>query len=229
VDVSLSPTASLTAKQADLPPAMATITGMCIFPRLDFVTVKTTMTFTGEYIHHTSRRSPKLEFNSYWHVNNTGHPFDVGEGTDALIAGRVFQQVKTPFLDDSSPGKTFAVSSSDKSTCDSKLGRTCAVNTLTSSGTLSASNGPCYLAGRAASLALTFWILFRQFDGARSWGTVLSSAGPGATPCPTPSGLARKWAWKTIGLKPSPQPSGPPPLPKESHGAGIRDFHFSFF
>jgi hypothetical protein len=102
------------------------------------------VTFTGNYIHHTSGRSPKLEFNSYWHVynnfwfNNTGHAFDVGEGTKALIKGNVFQQVKTPFLEDSSPGKTFAVTSSDKSTCDSKLGRTCAVNTFTSSGTLSA-------------------------------------------------------------------------------------------
>ncbi|KAJ5591387.1 hypothetical protein N7450_005359 [Penicillium hetheringtonii] len=104
------------------------------------------ITFTGNYIHHTSGRSPKLEFNSYWHVynnywfNNTGHAFDVGEGTNALIEGNVFDQVKTPFLDDSSPGKTFAVDSSDKSSCDSALGRACVANTLTSSGKLSASD-----------------------------------------------------------------------------------------
>jgi pectate lyase len=28
------------------------------------------VTFTGNYIHHTSGRSPRLEFNSHWHVYN---------------------------------------------------------------------------------------------------------------------------------------------------------------
>ncbi|KAJ5178705.1 hypothetical protein N7492_001915 [Penicillium capsulatum] len=104
------------------------------------------VTFSGNYIHHTSGRSPKLEFNSYWHAysnywfNNTGHAFDVGEGTSALIEGNVFNQVKTPFLEDSSPGQTFAVSSNDKSSCDSKLSRTCVANSLVSSGSLSASD-----------------------------------------------------------------------------------------
>ncbi|KAI9931410.1 hypothetical protein ASPWEDRAFT_103940 [Aspergillus wentii DTO 134E9] len=105
-----------------------------------------TVTFAGNYIHHTSGRSPKLEFNSHWHAynnywfNNTGHAFDVGENTNAFIEGNVFNNVKTPFLEDSNPGNTFAVSSSDKSTCDSATGRTCIANTLTSSGTLSGSD-----------------------------------------------------------------------------------------
>ncbi|KAJ5390958.1 uncharacterized protein N7496_002026 [Penicillium cataractarum] len=214
------------------------------------------VTFTGNYIHHTSGRSPKLEFNSYWHVynnfwfNNTGHAFDIGEGTNALIEGNVFQQVKTPFLADSSPGKTFAVTASDKSTCDSALGRTCAANTLTSSGTLSASDESVLSswpsgesgidvldAGRVKSSVLsnagvgklssaTSSKKARQFDG---WGHALSSAGPGATPCATPSGAAPKWTWKTIGVKPTHQPSGFPPLPKESHGAGSGSFPFGFF
>lgn len=217
------------------------------------------MTFTGNYIHHTSGRSPKLEFNSYWHVynnfwfNNTGHAFDVGSGTNALIEGNVFQQVKTPFLADSSPGKTFAVTASDKSTCDSVLGRTCAANTLTSSGTLSASDESVLSswpsgesgidvldAGRVKSSVLsnagvgklgssTSSKKARQFDGAHGWGHALSSAGPGATPCATPSGAAPKWTWKTIGVKPTPQPNGFPPLPEESHGAGSGSFPFGFF
>ncbi|KAJ5892296.1 uncharacterized protein N7473_008524 [Penicillium subrubescens] len=178
------------------------------------------VTFTGNYIHHTSGRSPKLEFNSYWHVynnfwfNNTGHAFDVGEGTKALIEGNVFQQVKTPFLEDSSPGKTFAVTSSDKSTCDSKLGRTCAVNTFTSSGTLSAGDETVLSSwpsgesgidvldadqvkssvlsnagiGKLSSSSSSRKV--RQFDVPAPLAPVLSSADPGATPCATPSGAA---------------------------------------
>ncbi|KAH8431987.1 uncharacterized protein LDX57_009634 [Aspergillus melleus] len=104
------------------------------------------VTFANNYIHHTSGRSPKLEFNSHWHAynnywsKNSGHAFDVGENTNALIEGNVFESVKTPFEDDSNPGSTFAASSSDASTCTSKLGRACVPNVLTDSGELSASD-----------------------------------------------------------------------------------------
>lgn len=217
------------------------------------------VTFTGNYIHHTSGRSPKLEFNSYWHVynnfwfNNTGHAFDVGEGANALIEGNVFQQVKSPFLEDSSSGKTFAVTSNDKSTCDSELGRTCAVNTLTSSGTLSASDENVLSSwpsgesginvldasrvkssvlsnagvGKLSSTSSSKKI--RQFDLPAPLAPVLSSAGPGATPCATPSGAAPKWTWKTIGVQPTSQPTGSPSPPEHSHAAGSGSFLFGFF
>lgn len=213
------------------------------------------VTFTGNYIHHISGRSPKLEFNSYWHVynnfwfNNTGHALDVGKGTNALIEGNVFQQVKIPFLDDSSAGKTFAVTTSDKSSCDSKLGRTCAVNTLTSSGTLSASDESVLSswpsgesgidvqdAARVKSSVLSDagvgklgrssspnFKRARQSGGATPWGRSLSSAGPGATPCSNPSVTAPKWTWKTIGVKPTTQPRGSSPH-EESHSADKSGF-----
>ena len=218
------------------------------------------VTFTGNYIHHTSGRSLKLEFNSYWHVynnfwfNNTGHAFDVGKDTNALIEGNVFQHVKTPFLEESSPGKAFAVGTIDRSTCDSKLGRTCMVNTLTSSGTLSASDESVLSswpsgefgidmqeAGRVKSSVLrnagvgklsssSSSRKVRRFDDAAPWGSRLSSAGPGASPCPTPSGTAPKWTWKTIsiGVKPFTPPSGSSPHGK-SHSADKGSFPFGFF
>ncbi|KAE8151656.1 pectin lyase fold/virulence factor [Aspergillus avenaceus] len=104
------------------------------------------VTFANNYLHHTSGRSPKLEFNSHWHAynnyweNNSGHAFDVGEGVNALIEGNVFSNVKTPMNPDSKPGLTFAASSNDTSSCTSALGRACVANKLTSSGTLSGSD-----------------------------------------------------------------------------------------
>ena len=201
------------------------------------------VTFTGNYIHHTSGRSPKLEFNSYWHAynnywfNNTGHAFDVGSDTNALIEGNVFDQVDTPFLTDSSPGKTFAVSSSDKSTCDSQLGRTCSANSLISSGTLSASDAsvlsswPSDESGISVTLAskVKSSVLSnagvgklsssskRQFYGAPSV-PILSAAGPGATPTNRPP----RWTWRTVGVKPTPRPSGTPaPQGGESSKGGL--------
>ncbi|KAJ5644443.1 hypothetical protein N7507_010454 [Penicillium longicatenatum] len=188
------------------------------------------VTFTGNYIHHTSGRSPKLEFNSYWHAynnywfNNTGHAFDVGEGTNALIEGNVFHEVDTPFLTDSSPGESYAVSSSDKSTCDSKLGRTCAVNSLVSSGSLSASDESVLSSWPSGESGISVTSASRvrssvlsnagigKLSGSSSKRQVqpapyvpaLSQAGPGATPVNQP----HKWTWKTVGVKPTkaPQP-----------------------
>jgi pectin lyase len=105
------------------------------------------VTFTGNYIHHTSGRSPKLTYPSHWHAynnywsENTGHAFDVGENSNALIEGNVFRHVNTPLLTDGSgSGSVFAVTQDNKATCESTLGRTCYPNALTSSGKLAASD-----------------------------------------------------------------------------------------
>lgn len=163
------------------------------------------VTFAGNYIHHTSGRSPKLEFNSYWHAynnywhNNTGHAFDVGKGTKALIEGNVFSEVNTPFETDSSPGETFAVTSSDKSTCDSSLGRTCAVNSLESSGGLSASDESVLSSWPSGESDITV------LDASKVRASVLANAGVGklgggsgasnavtaSAPTQTPSVVAR--------------------------------------
>lgn len=179
------------------------------------------VTFTGNYIHHTSGRSPKIEYNSHWHAynnywsNNTGHAFDVGEGSNVLIEGNVFDQVKTPFLDDSSPGQAFAVSSDDKSTCDSKLSRTCVANSLTSSGSLSAKDQAVLSSWPSGEGDITV------LDASKVQSHVLKNAGVGkasssssstlaarqfhAAP-PTPSATTPttpKWSWKTVGVKPT--------------------------
>jgi hypothetical protein len=60
----------------------------------------------------------------------------VGKGTNALLEGNVFDGVNTP-LEGSSGGATFAVESSDQSTCNSAMGRTCVANSLVNSGKLS--------------------------------------------------------------------------------------------
>ncbi|KAE8356680.1 pectin lyase fold/virulence factor [Aspergillus coremiiformis] len=105
------------------------------------------VTFANNYLHHTSGRSPKLEFNSQWHAynnlweNNSGHAFHVGEGVKALIEGNVFSNVKIPMNPESNkPGATFAASAQSGSSCNSALGRSCVANVLTSSGTLSAND-----------------------------------------------------------------------------------------
>ena len=202
------------------------------------------VTFTGNYIHHTSGRSPKLEYKSYWHVynnywfNNTGHAFDVGTGANVLIEGNVFEDVETPFLTDSAPGNSFAVSSSDVSTCDSKLGRTCAVNTLVSSGTLSVSDESVLTSWPSGESGITV----KSASSVKS--SVLSNAGIGklsssssekssektedqstsstsayskATSSATSAGSGPKSTLKTVGVKPTqaPQHGGAPPSSPE--------------
>lgn len=102
------------------------------------------VTFANNYIHHTSGRSPKVEFSNHWHAynnywyRNTGHAFDVGKDSNVLIEGNVFASVKTPSEKDS--GHVFAVTTADKSACNSALGRSCIPNTVANSGNLSSSD-----------------------------------------------------------------------------------------
>lgn len=101
-----------------------------------------TITFKGNYIYHTSGRSPKLGAgavvhmpNNYWDDNN-GHALK-GEDAYALIEGSVFQDVSTPSSDWS--GSLYAPSSDD-SACQSALGRSCYANAYSGSSSLSGDN-----------------------------------------------------------------------------------------
>ncbi|CAG8015473.1 unnamed protein product [Penicillium salamii] len=206
------------------------------------------VTFTGNYIHHTSGRSPKLEFANYWHAynnywfNNTGHAFDVGENVNAFIEGNVFHQVDTPMLTDSKPGATFAVTTSTQSTCKSAIGRTCSANTLVQSGKISGSdesvlkNWPSGETGvnvvdatRVRSSVLSNAGVGKlssskrrrdhEFPFAPSL-PILSSAGPGASAVgPRPT-----WGWKTVGAQSSATPSATPE-PVQSAGFGHAHRH----
>ncbi|EOD51646.1 putative pectin lyase a precursor protein [Neofusicoccum parvum] len=102
------------------------------------------VTFKGNYVHHTSGRSPKVggntllhAVNNYWYANS-GHAFDVGSSnSNVLIEGSVFQNVVTPLLENK--GKVFAPSSV-QSTCSTYLGHSCQANAFGSSGTLTGSD-----------------------------------------------------------------------------------------
>ncbi|KAF2142325.1 polysaccharide lyase family 1 protein [Aplosporella prunicola CBS 121167] len=96
------------------------------------------ITMKGNYIHHSSGRSPKVGGNTLLHaVNNyfyanSGHAFDIGSSNSmALIEGNVFQNVVTPLLENK--GQVFA---SGGSACQASLGRSCVVNSFGSSGSL---------------------------------------------------------------------------------------------
>lgn len=96
------------------------------------------VTMVGNYIHHTSGRSPKIGGKTVLHaVNNmfyanSGHAFDLGSsGSHVVAEGNVFQNVNTPLLSNS--GKLFAASG-NLSVCKSYLGHNCVANAFGSSG-----------------------------------------------------------------------------------------------
>ncbi|KAF2676258.1 polysaccharide lyase family 1 protein [Lentithecium fluviatile CBS 122367] len=99
------------------------------------------ITMKGNYIHHTSGRSPKVGGNSlvhavnnYWY-SNTGHAFDNGAGGMVVAEGNVFQNVATPLLANS--GQFFgSPSTSANAVCSSYLGHACQLNAFGSSGAL---------------------------------------------------------------------------------------------
>ncbi|KAI1077399.1 pectate lyase a [Whalleya microplaca] len=99
------------------------------------------VTLKGNYIHHTSGRSPKVAGNTLLHaVNNyfyssTKHMFEVDKGGNVLAEGNVFQNVATP-VDANKGGQLFT--SPDTNTngaCSASLGRVCQTNVFGSSGT----------------------------------------------------------------------------------------------
>jgi pectin lyase len=103
------------------------------------------ITMKGNYIHHTSGRSPKVGGNSlvhavnnYWY-SNSGHAFDNGAGGKVVAEGNVFQNVVTPLLEN--VGQFFgSPSTSANAACKANLGHVCQLNTFGSSGTLGGSD-----------------------------------------------------------------------------------------
>ncbi|KAH6642656.1 pectin lyase 2 [Boeremia exigua] len=103
------------------------------------------ITFQGNYIHHTSGRSPKVggtgdgtllhAVNNYFY-DNTGHAFSIAadENGRVLAEGNVFESVKKPIED--GVDLLYAVTDNGAA-CSSPLGRTCQANQLTDSGDFS--------------------------------------------------------------------------------------------
>ena len=99
------------------------------------------VTLKGNYIHHTSGRSPKVSGNTLLHaVNNyfyanSGHAFEVGTGASIVAEGNVFQNVPSPIDPGTSGGQIFtAPSTSANAACSASLGRACQINAFGSSG-----------------------------------------------------------------------------------------------
>uniref|UniRef100_H3H4V7 pectin lyase n=1 Tax=Phytophthora ramorum TaxID=164328 RepID=H3H4V7_PHYRM len=104
---------------------------------------RTELSLLGNYIHHTSGRSPKIgghdgeisvvhAANNYFY-ENSGHAFDVATGGYVVAEGNYFASVKTPNLDD--PVGNFLVPTA-AGDCQASIGRDCELNVLTDSGTL---------------------------------------------------------------------------------------------
>lgn len=103
------------------------------------------ITLKGNYIHHTSGRSPKVGGNTLLHAvnnyfySNTGHAFDNESGGKVVAEGNVFQNVATPLL--ANTGQFFASPSTSANTaCKQYLGHDCQLNSFGSSGSLSGSD-----------------------------------------------------------------------------------------
>lgn len=101
------------------------------------------VTMKGNYIYHTSGRSPKVQgntllhaVNNYWY-DNSGHAFEIGSGGYVLAEGNVFQNIDT-VVESPIDGQLFT--SPDTTTnevCSTYLGRVCQINGFGSSGTFS--------------------------------------------------------------------------------------------
>ncbi|KAK4553685.1 hypothetical protein LTR86_009183 [Recurvomyces mirabilis] len=101
------------------------------------------VTLKGNYIHHTSGRSPKVggagntllhAVNNYFYANS-GHAFEVGTGGSVVAEGNVFQNVVNPIDSGTTGGQIFtAPSASANAACSASLGHTCQVNAFGSSG-----------------------------------------------------------------------------------------------
>ncbi|RDW72090.1 pectin lyase A [Coleophoma crateriformis] len=101
------------------------------------------ITLKGNYIYHTSGRSPKVQgntllhaVNNYWY-DNTGHAFEIGSGAYIVAEGNVFQNIAV-VAESPIDGELFtAPSTTANAACTTYLGHTCQLNGFGSSGTFS--------------------------------------------------------------------------------------------
>ncbi|EUC29164.1 polysaccharide lyase family 1 protein [Bipolaris zeicola 26-R-13] len=100
------------------------------------------VTLKGNYIHHTSGRSPKVAGNTLLHAvgnyfyANSGHAFEADAGAKTLAEGNAFQNVKAA----SQTGLAGKVFASGGAACKSGLGRNCEANVYGASATMAGSD-----------------------------------------------------------------------------------------
>lgn len=105
------------------------------------------ITFKGNYVHHSSGRSPKVAGNTLLHaVNNyfyanSKHAFETSQGAYVLLEGNTFQNVKEIIDPSAKDGKMFtAPDANSNANCKAALGRACVLNAYGSSGTYTSSD-----------------------------------------------------------------------------------------
>jgi pectin lyase len=144
-------------------------------------------TIDHNYYYKMSGRSPKLGddgYSTYFQATNnyfdtsSGHSFDIVDGTYALLEGNAFSNAKTPVTTASSSSGAYIFSSpsSSLSTCSSYLGRSCVVNTVSSSGTWPSLSSTDVLSKLSGSHK-TYLVSPESASSAQS--RVLSNAGQG--------------------------------------------------
>ncbi|KAM5349571.1 hypothetical protein ACJ41O_006076 [Fusarium nematophilum] len=102
------------------------------------------VTLDKNYFHDVSGRAPKLgadgvsgtfqATNNYF-SNMQGHAFDAYNGVTAILEGNVFESVDTPITESGASVSTIfnAADESAAASCESHIGRACAVNSIDSS------------------------------------------------------------------------------------------------
>ncbi|KAI9154897.1 putative pectin lyase F-1 [Paramyrothecium foliicola] len=100
------------------------------------------ITLDKNHFHDVSGRAPKLgadgvkgtfQASNNYFSNMQGHAFDAYNGVTALLEGNVFESVKQPMTDAGAKISTiFTAPSSAAQSCESFLGRACAVNNVDS-------------------------------------------------------------------------------------------------
>lgn len=100
------------------------------------------ITFKGNYVHHSSGRSPKVAGNTLLHaVNNyfyanSKHAFETSAGAYVLLEGNTFQNVVEIIDPSAKDGKMFtSPDANSNAACNAVLGRNCVLNAYGSSGT----------------------------------------------------------------------------------------------
>ncbi|CAN8097987.1 unnamed protein product [Discula destructiva] len=124
-----------------------------------FTGASDSITLSGNYIHHTSGRGPKVggegattlhAVNNYFGPTN-GHNFEIGNGASVLAEGNYFYSSATPVEASSLTGALYAVEASDSS-CQSALGRACEANAYSSdSGTMTGADSGVFSQFSSAS------------------------------------------------------------------------------
>ncbi|KAE9292907.1 hypothetical protein PF008_g24942 [Phytophthora fragariae] len=154
---------------------------------------KTELSLLGNYIHHTSGRSPKIgghngetavvhAANNFF-SENSGHAFDVATGGYVLAEGNYFASVATPNLDD--PAGNFFVPARE-SFCKTAIGRACKLNVLIGSGKLRVFNARAALGELSkyskviSSYAVTEAAQFKEASGNFGVGELTSAVAPAA-------------------------------------------------